>query len=247
MIPTERIMRIQELLNKHKNMSTKDLANTLYVSESTIRRDLQELEQTGVLRRYHGGASIVKSTATEFSSRIRELENRNLKTEICNKAAPFISNDMMLFIDSSSTCLHLIPHLINFHHLVILTNSIQLAAELRSYDNLDIFITGGKLKKDSISILGNLSQQMINHFKADIFLFSCKFFDEDYIYEADMEQTTIKQQFLKNAKQSILLADTTKFQKQSFIKLEALKKIDYIVTDSHIKKSKEHFSDQWIY
>lgn len=154
MIPSERIEQIKELLYQQKSVSIQELCDKLFCSPSTIRRDLIDLEDAGILRRTHGGAVLVSKNTTEFSSYIRSLENTKEKHYISKIATNYIKDDMSIFMDSSSTVHALCNHLYKFKNLIIITNSILIPYTLINHDDLTVFCTGGVQKRHSYSLIG---------------------------------------------------------------------------------------------
>lgn len=231
MIPNERLNQIRNILYEKKTISIKDLADTLYCSTSTVRRDLVELEKSGFLRRTHGGATLITNTTTEFSSALRSLDNQEAKKEICKIASKFIKDDMSIFIDSSSTLYFITEYIASHHNIKLITNGLKIASELRYSDNVEIFLAGGVLKNNSLSMIGDYASSFISDFNADLCLMSCKFLDDDGFYEADYQQAHIKKNMLMNSKIKVMLCDSTKFGYQSYINLAKIDDIDYIITN----------------
>lgn len=231
MIPEERITQIKNILYEKKDISVNELCKLLYCSPSTIRRDLLELEKNGLLRRTHGGATLVTNTTTEFSSSLRALDNREAKKYICNIASKFIEDDMSIFIDSSSTLYFITEHIAKHHNIKIITNGLKIATELRYSNNVEIFLTGGVLKTNSLSVIGDYASSFIRDFNVDLCLMSCKCLDEKGFYEADYQQAQIKKNMLYNSKTKLMLCDSSKFGYSSYINLAKIDDVDYIITN----------------
>lgn len=231
MIPAERMEEITELLYKKKSVSIKDIAKKIYASPSTIRRDLIDLEKAGVLRRTHGGATLVSTNTSEFSSFIRSQENKDKKQLIAKLAANFLDNDLSIFMDSSSTVHFLCDHMSEFKNIVIITNSIFIPNTLLNHDDIHVFCSGGVLKPHSHSLIGEMSYSFLKNYTPEISFISCKAIDPSGLYEADYQQIKTKEIMLENAKKKILLVDSSKFSKKAFINISSLENIDYIITD----------------
>ena len=232
MIPTERIEQIKEILSEKKTVSIKELTERLYVSRSTIRRDLIELEKLGLIRRDHGGVTRIENSITEFGSSIRGLENQEEKKKISELVSTYLKDDMSIFIDSSSTTSYLCKHFKNFNNLIVVTNGLNIANELRKEENIQLFFTGGRVKNNSYSVLGQYANDFIKHFYVDITFISCKCLTLDGVFEADYEQGMLKKYMLQNSKTKILLADHRKFDCTSCVRFATLDDFDVIATDS---------------
>lgn len=231
MIPNDRLNQIKNILYERKNISVKELCKILYSSPSTIRRDLLELEKNGLLRRTHGGATLVTNTTTEFSSTLRALDNKEAKKQICNVASKFIKDDMSIFIDSSSTLYFIVEHIAAHHNIKVITNGLKIATELRYSNNVEVFLAGGIVKTNSLSVVGDYASSFINDFNTDLCIMSCKCLDENGFYEADYQQAHIKKNMIRNAKNKLMLCDSSKFGYRSYINLAKLDDFDYIITN----------------
>ena len=126
MIPKERQDAILETLNNKGYISVEELSKKLYVSLATIRRDLNELEKNGFLKRTHGGASFISQDHMITSIDYRTNWNSEEKIKIAKKAALLVDNGMNIFIDSSSTTLWLDQELANKKYLNVLTYNVSI-------------------------------------------------------------------------------------------------------------------------
>lgn len=231
MFYNERQKKLIEILIQKKTVSIRELSEKNYISVSTLRRDLIYLEQMGIVKRYHGGVSLVSGTTMEYSSSFREMENRKQKEYICAIAENFLSGGMCLFLDSSSTVLGMCDLISRYPNMTVLTNGLKTGLKLCDSENVVTYVSGGTLKKHSSTLLGSLSKNFFEEFKADLSILSCRGIDKDGIYEADKEQALIKQSMIQNSKQIILLCDSSKFNRSYFCKLCSYTDIDVIITD----------------
>lgn len=223
---------ILDLLNKKKNLTNAELCDQLYCSLSTLRRDLLELETNGLIKRHHGGVTIISKSNNEFSHFYREAENNAAKAYIASLAVDFIGNGMSIFLDSSSTSFYICQHLQNFHNIIVVTNGLRNAISLSSMDNVKVYLPGGELKTNSTSIVGELASNFLTNFKADLCFLSCRGIDPEGTYEASLNQALFKQHLMANAKQSILLCDETKFDSPHFFNLSTYQHIDALITNT---------------
>lgn len=232
MLTIDRQDEIIEILNQKKSATVEELAKELFVSEATIRRDLKAMEQIGLLRRSHGGASLFKSTAEESAFAMREQEHTAEKRLIANMALRFIKNSSCIFMDSSSTTGMIIPLLEPFKYLSVITTGLRNAIMLSQTSNTRIHIAGGTVQNHSNSILGIETLEYISRVHADVALLSCTGIDlESGITDASIEQAKVKLQMTKNAKTVLLLCDHSKFGKTFMCTDFSFGEVDYLITD----------------
>lgn len=210
-----------------------ELCKTLYTSGATIRRDLQDLEKDGSIKRTHGGAVLLEGTATEMPLILRESENSGPKQIIAEAAVKYISDGMTLFLDSSSTVSYMIRMLAPFKGLKIITNGIKTATLLSEYKNIKIYCTGGIIRENSRSLVGQSARDFIKQFNADICFLSCRGMSlEKGATDPNDEEAYIKREYIRNSDQRILLCDHTKIGVNYFCKVAPLSDYDQIITDN---------------
>ncbi|HEX2925802.1 MAG TPA: DeoR/GlpR family DNA-binding transcription regulator [Ruminiclostridium sp.] len=231
MYSKERTDKIIDILKTKKHVSTAYLCQQLFASPSTIRRDILELEKSGVIKRSHGGVTLLPSSNIEYSYIFREMENQKEKNYICNLALDFISNGYAIFLDSSSTVGSICPMLQKYTNLTVVTNGVKTGLELAQMDSITTFIAGGQLKSGSTSVVGELSGNFIDKFHADLAVISCRGLNEEGAYEANQMQALVKQHMIENSKATILLADSSKFGQTHFYKLSSYKGLTAVITD----------------
>ncbi|MCI1882960.1 MAG: DeoR/GlpR family DNA-binding transcription regulator [Sporolactobacillus sp.] len=227
----ERLEEIIKWLNRKKKMSISELCQRLYCSKSTVRRYLIELEKNQLVRRYRGGVSLSSKYTIEFAHHYRASVHVEAKNYIAGLATDFITFGQSLFLDSSSTVSKLCPYLSQYNDLVVVTNGLTTAAVLADLENVTVFMTGGEIKKHSTSVVGEFSSAFLKNFRADTVFMSCRGLDEDGIYEADSSQAMVKQQMMKNAKQTVLLCDDSKFDCSNYYALTGYDDIDSVITN----------------
>ena len=173
----EREREILTLLvaSEKKRLSVKELAERLYTSESSVRRDLASLEQKQLIRRTHGGAEIEKNSISEqkIPFVIRELEQSGAKIEIAKNAIGHIKDYDVIFLDASSSAYNLVPYLAMKSHLTVITSGIKALSKLGDY-GIRAISTGGVLLPECQSLVGNEAQRTISQFNADAAFFSIR-------------------------------------------------------------------------
>ena len=130
MFEMERLENIMDYLRQKQTATVNVLAKRLYVSEATVRRDLNELERQGLIKRLHGGAVLLDGASRELPLYVREQQNAEGKRMIASKAARHLCDGQVIFLDASSTAMYMIKHFENFNSLTIVTNGLKTAQEL---------------------------------------------------------------------------------------------------------------------
>lgn len=235
MYQIERLEKLLALIAKRKTVSIKDLEKELFISRSTLRRDLIKLENEQKIKRYFGQVALVKDNNVEFGYQIRNNDHTEAKKQIALNASDFIGENQALMIDSSSTCFQLYYYIKNIEHLIVITNGVHLAEQLSESDCVEVFVCSGKVKKISGSILGQSAIQYLDNFQTDIAFISCTGIDEHGVYMANEEQSYLKQRMIERTEKVILLCDSSKVDRQNYIKLCGFESIDVLITNEPIR------------
>ena len=232
MLGIERRQSIIEKLRREQKVFVADLADTLDVTQETIRRDLEKLEGQGLLQRSHGGAVLVTPGNEDLSFARRTADNYALKQKIAKMAAGLISDGSSLMVDSSSTVLALFEMLRGKKDLTVITNSIKL---LHDYAGtaISLISSGGSLRAHSLSLVGTAAGRTLAAYNVDLAIFSCKGLDRDHgVSESNEPEAIIKQIMARQARNRVLLADHSKFDRRVFAKTLEFSDIDYVITDA---------------
>lgn len=231
------IERKNEILNKlrtEQRVLVSELAAHYNVTEETIRRDLDKLEKDGYATKTYGGAIWGNITKTDLSFTIRNKTNVEAKNEIAALLANLVEDGDHLMIDDSSTSLFAARRLKEKKNLTVITHSVELIMELSSMDGWTILSTGGQLKPESLSLIGNRPLELLRSYHVDKVIFSCKGIEAGAgITDSNEYNAQIKAAMLRAAKKRILILDGTKFDKVSFVEVAPLSQIDTVVTNIH--------------
>ena len=250
MLTKERQQQILSYLSQHNTVTVQELSARLYASSSTIRRDLSELEEQGILKRVHGGAVLTAGSTFDTPAQLRKTQQLAEKFKIAELASRFLRPSSTYFFDSSSTSAVLASRLTEYPDVKIATNGVDIIANMSSSPKLSILSCGGYLRSPWGELTGNIAIKSIEGMYADVFFFSCAGFTrEQGAMEFSDENVAVKRAFYRNSKLHILLCDSTKFGKQYFFTLFTLHEIDYIVTDKRPVNSAlvELMGDRLIY
>ena len=232
MLSLERMDAILRELQDHNAILVADLARRLFVSPSTIRRDLALLEREGLLRRTHGGAMAVTRQSSEIPLSMRTGERRAEKAAMGRLASRLVRDDMFLALDATTTAASLLPFLARYQSIKILTPSAQLALDALELPNVQVCCTGGWLHKYSRSFIGEAARERMAAFNCDIAFFSARSADLQVgITDVNEEEVYVIQQMLEGSRRRVFLCDHTKLDHVSCRKLWPLSKIDCLITD----------------
>lgn len=232
MLVAERYDYIVQLVNERGSIRVTELSELCQVTEETIRRDLDRLEQAGRLRRSHGGAVSVKEQQPETPYSEREIAFAEEKRRIAREAVKLIRPKERILLDASTTAWYMAASLPDIP-LTVLTNSIKVAMELAGKEKIEVISTGGILASRSLSYVGPLAERSLDAYHVDKTFLSCKGVHlERGVSESNELQARIKQRMAGMADETILLADSSKFGIQAFTHVADLKEVDAIITDN---------------
>ncbi|MDK8190691.1 DeoR/GlpR family DNA-binding transcription regulator [Paenibacillus sp. UMB7766-LJ446] len=235
MLAAERYDRIVEMVNVKGSIRVSELSEHCRVTEETIRRDLDRLEQAGRLRRSHGGAVSVKEEQPEIPYRVRETTHAEEKKRIAQSALSMIRPGDRILLDASTTAGYMAANMPDMP-LTVLTNSIQVATELSSRDKIEVISTGGQLAQRSLSFVGPLAERSLETYHVDKLFLSCKgvHLEGGGISESNELQARLKQKMVGISDQVILLADTSKFGVRAFARVTGLDAVHEVITDQSL-------------
>ena len=234
MLALERRNEIMKLIQEQQTVYVNALSRKFGVTEETIRRDLERLEETGSIVRTHGGAMLSKSgiSKLEQSSNIRKTTNTKEKTVIAKLAAQIVNDGDDIMLDDSSTSLFIARALRGKHNLTVITNSMDILTEIKDQTDWSVMGTGGVLRERSMSFVGNQAETMISNFYVDKAIISCKGFDLARGFTESTEPSALVKRCMLNAAKDVILAvDSSKFGLISFVQIGQLNRLSTVITD----------------
>lgn len=235
--PEQRRALILELMKKKKSVSVRQLSRELYIHEATVRRDLKYLSDSGVISRVHGGAVLTEGPGAEIPLFVRETANKEEKRNLAKAAAELVRDGESIFLDSSSTTAFMVPYLAERKHLKIVTNGAKTTVHLSSLSNAKIFCTGGRLRENSLSYIGQSALEALSHYHFDRAFFSCRGVDAATgLWDASEEEAVLRRQLMRITTQSVLLADKSKLNRTSFYSIAPLADVDVLITDGELSE-----------
>lgn len=234
MLALERRSEIWKLIQEKQTVLVGELSSRFQVTDETIRRDLERLEATGVIVRTHGGAVLNQEhiMRIEQSAGVRKQTNIREKTVIAELVAAMIADGDTIMLDDSSTSLFILRALQNRQRLTLLTNSLEILNEATEHKNWNILGSGGVLREQSMSFVGNQAEEMLSGYYVDRAIISCRGIDRERgITEASESTALVKKCMLRSARTGILAVDHSKFGLVSFVRIGQLDRGYTIITD----------------
>lgn len=231
MEPTPRQSRIIDLARRRGRVGVDALAEDFGVTPQTIRRDLNELCQRGVLSRVHGGAVLAHSVSN-FGYQARRVLAADGKRWIGERAAALIPDDCSLFINIGTTTEQVARGLQGHRDLVVISNNINVINILNDSPGVESIAVGGLVRKSDGGILGEAAVEFIRQFKVDYAVIGTSAIDSDgALLDYDFREVKVAQAILENARRSILVADAMKWERTAPMRIAELGNMDAFVTD----------------
>jgi len=234
MLAIERRNTILSRLNSDGKVIVSDLSREFNVTEETIRRDLEKLENEGLAKKTYGGAVLNQNQNNlDLPFNVRKVTNITEKQTLAEKTAELIHDGDYIMLDASSTAIYIAKAIKNRKNITLITNSVEILLEMADKEDWRVLSTGGTLKKGSLSLIGTSAERMIRGFHVDIAVCSCKGLDLVLgITDSNEKDSEIKQAIYAAADKKILAVDSTKFDKRSFVRVCDPDEVDVIVTDA---------------
>lgn len=239
----ERKREIVELVNRNNKVCVPDLVNIFSVSPATIRNDLRDLQQSGLLKKTHGGAMKIDlpSVGFERESEMKSNEQMKQKQAIARKALEYIEDGDIIILDTGTTSLE-IAKILNKRNLTVVLNDIKIAGCLEDRDGIQIILVGGTLRKKFHCTIGPIATKTLSELNVDkVFLATNGLSVNKGCTTPDLHQAELKKIMAEVASQVIVLSDSTKIGIDSFVQFVSLSEIDLLITDSRI--SQEHLEE----
>lgn len=224
----ERQIEILKKLSDNEFLSVAKLAKLFDVSQVTIRNDLNSLENLGLLKRRHGGASV-----DDISQRL--LINLDIKLEIAKYAANMVKDGNTIMVESGSTNALFVRHLGEHKKAVIITNSYYIAHFSKDLPNLEFILLGGNFQKEAEISVGPLTEISLENFFVDKLFIGIDGIDEQTGFMGmDLRRSQTVSAMSKRAQSTIILTDSSKFERKSITQILPFSSVDEIITDKNI-------------
>jgi len=234
----ERRRAILEILKREGRVLVLDLADRFETSQVTIRKDLEDLHAHGIIHRTHGGALPAREGALEDPTlREKEKLHRKEKLRIASAAANLVKEGQVVILDSGTTTTAISRALRNFHNITIVTNALNIAAELTGAP-VEVILTGGTLRKNSFSLVGPIAEETLKGLNADILFLGVDGFDVHYgLSTPNLLEAKVNRIMVAVAKRTVAVCDSSKFGRRSLSLIVPPSALQEVITDHGIPKS----------
>lgn len=249
MLQEDRFLQIVNYLKEHNVATFIELANTTGASVGTIRRDLTQLEERGMLSIVRGGAVYHKDDLTKQIFDMRGIENREYKRALSQQLEEVITDGQAIALNSGTTNMEVARYLVeHYNRVTVLTNNMQIIDILKEAEGFTLIVPGGVLQNDEHSIFGEQCEQEIGMYNLDTALLAVNSISvEKGITDFRMEEVGIVRKMIEMAQTRIVVADHTKFDRISCMNVCSLSEIDCILTDDQVKQQQiERYEEQGV-
>ena len=232
MLAVDRRQSIFDLLQERGSVTVVELSRRFEVSEETIRRDLSKMEASGLLSKTYGGAFINAGMHLEVPVAMREHTRVEAKSRIAAICANLVHNGDTIFLDGSSTAVRIAESILEKRNLIVLTNALRVAETLSRGAAMKVILTGGTLRPTTLTMVGKAAENSVLTYFADKAFVCCDGVHRQHgITDANEKEAVVRQAMMHRSESSILVADSSKFNKTSFVHLADFSDFAVVVTD----------------
>lgn len=232
---SQRRASILQVLTQQGAVQVAKLVAQLGVSAVTIRSDLSALESQGLATRSHGGAVLTRTPPTEHTIQQKDALNHEQKERIGAYAASLVQPGDNIIIDSGTTTISLARHLRDAQNVTVMTNGLNTAWELADAPGVDLILTGGLLRKQSLSIQGTQAEACLQVYSFDKLFLGVDGFDLKFGITTHHEpEASLNHKMVERAKKIIVLTDASKFGRVSLHRIVQLDRVHTVITDAGI-------------
>jgi len=226
MLAAERQMKIMDTIRTGGSAEVDELALLLNVSTMTIRRDLEKLRESGTIERCHGGAVLKAELATAD----KKVMNHPQKEKIARRAAAFVRDSAIVFLDSGTTTFEIAVLLAERDSITVVTNDLEIAHYLAD-GKPELIVCGGSVEKASRTMYGCHAAQMMGDFHFDVGFFGADGAGSDFkVFSSSVEKAFLKRQLAGQCTESYLTLDESKFGRSGRAKVNMLSDYTGIIT-----------------
>ena len=240
MLVEERYQKILDLMKDTGSIRGVELQKKLHVSSETVRRDLENMEAQGLIRRARGGAFLKEEAEQDNSHNrytpfgLRSQEHPDSKNEIAEFAVTFIKDGQSIALDSGTTAFALARALKNrFKDLTVVTNSMAIANELADARGITLIVTGGVYRPEESAFVSDIAGLIFSKLNIDVFfLTTCGISVERGVTYQRMDEILVQEKMMESSDQTVVIADSSKLGVNSLVKMCDVDRISRIITDS---------------
>ena len=238
MLNEERRRAILQLVNQDGRVLVADLADRFATSQITIRKDLEKMHSLGLVHRTHGGALTVQSGALlDPTLQQKEKLHRKEKQRIAEAAAKMVEDGQSVLLDSGTTTTAIARALRERTRLTVITNALNIAAEL-SGTQVEVILSGGTVRKNSFSLVGPLAEETLQQLSADLLFLGVDGIDTKIgLSTPNLLEAKVNRVMVGMARRTIAVCDSSKFGRRSLSTIVPLAAIHHVITDKRISKA----------
>ena len=236
MLQPERRKAIMKELKKNEVVKVDDLSRMFEVSEMTIRRDLDAFEEKGLIKRTRGGAVLLDGLTLEVPYLSKEVLNIEKKEKIALGAVKYIKKGMVIALDGGTTSMEIAKLIAPDSSLTVITADVMIAAYLSNHSKMNIICTGGYVQNNTGVCLGSIAECVLGRVKTDISFIGTSGFTLEGITTPTLDKEGLKRRLIKAGKKTILVTDSSKYNRENFIRIADIDDFDLIITDKGLEE-----------
>lgn len=238
MLSAQRQKRFLDYIAANKSAQVSELGSVFGVSLATVRRDLKEMEEHGLIRRVHGGALLTGETGESPMVQRAAVHAPN-KQRIGEAAANLVRDGSTIMLTTGTTTDAMVPFLASKSNLTVITNGINIAYQLSRYPNIAVVVLGGWLRHSELSLLGHLTVQALHDLRADQIFHGTFGIDAEHgLTGTYLPEVQTDRHFMTLAREVVVVADHTKFKQVGSVRLAPIDVVSLVVTDTETPDDK---------
>ena len=228
-----RQLTLLDVVRARGSVTVEHLADKLGVTLQTVRRDVQQLADAGLLTRFHGGVRVPSSTIENIAHRQRESLNSAAKTRIARAVAIQVPDGCSLILNIGTTTEAVAKALLQHKGLRVITNNLNVATILSSNVQCEVIVAGGVVRSSDRGIIGEAAVDFVRQFRVDIALIGISGIESDgSLREYDYREVRVSQAIIGSAREVWLVADHSKFNRPAMVEVARLSQLDRLFTDA---------------
>lgn len=232
----ERRAQIADLIKEQRTVNNTELMERFGISIETVRRDLDDLEKQGVLRKVYGGAVVNVSLNSEPEYACRSQMHASQKDAIAREAAKLIQPGDTIFLGVGTSVQAMVPYMKDIPRLTVFTNALRAAVALSDIPDCTVILPGGQLRSKELTLSGFPAEENLLYFNVDKAFIGIGGITEKGITDFHIGEAQLHRRLVMNVKQSVALADASKFGIQALNNVCSLEQISLIITDNCARK-----------
>lgn len=231
---SRRQRQILDLLRASGEVTVQGVASEFGVTPVTVRRDLDHLDRMGLVHRTHGGALPSRPAGVEFPFGLGPVANLREKASIGCEAARLLRPGMKVVLDTGTTTREVARAIAGCPSLTVLTSSLAVAAELFAREGIELVLLGGTVRRTQPDLTGPMTEDNLRHLRVDWAILGADALDTEGLYTPDLSVARLSRSMISGARKVMVVADSSKFKRSSFVRFADWSQVDVLVTDEAI-------------